>query len=196
MKALLALSRAIDGANERIFRIVMWLILVVTLVSSGNAVVRYLFDRSSNSWLELQWYLFSAIFLFCAAYTLKANEMVRIDVISSRLSRRTQAWIDVLGTVAFLMPITIMMAWLSWPVFMQAFTHNEMSSNAGGLIVWPARLMVPLGFALLLLQALSELIKILAFLSGDGPDPHAKENGKSAEELLADEIAKLREEQS
>lgn len=196
MKALLALSRAIDGANERIFRIVMWLILVVTLVSSGNAVVRYLFDRSSNSWLELQWYLFSAIFLFCAAYTLKANEMVRIDVISSRLSRRAQAWIDVLGTVAFLMPITIMMAWLSWPVFMQAFTHNEMSSNAGGLIVWPARLMVPLGFALLLLQALSELIKILAFLSGDGPDPHAKENGKSAEELLADEIAKLREEQS
>ncbi|MEF9997002.1 MAG: TRAP transporter small permease subunit [Burkholderiaceae bacterium] len=192
MKALLALSRAIDGANERIFRIVMWLILIVTLVSSGNAGVRYLFDQSSNAWLELQWYLFSAIFLFCAAYTLKANEMVRIDVISSRLSRRAQAWIDVLGTVAFLMPITLMMAWLSWPVFMQAFTHDEMSSNAGGLILWPARLMVPLGFALLLLQAISELIKTVAFLTGDGPDPHAKEEGKSAEEMLAEEIAKMR----
>lgn len=196
MKALLALSRAIDGANERIFRIVMWLILVVTLVSAGNAVVRYLFDQSSNAWLELQWYLFSAIFLFCAAYTLKSNEMVRIDVISARLSRRTQAWIDVLGTVAFLMPITLMMVWLSWPVFMQAFTHHEMSSNAGGLIVWPARLMVPLGFALLFLQAISELIKIVAFLRGDGPDPHVKENNKSAEELLAEEIAKLRGEQA
>lgn len=196
MKALLALSRAIDGANERIFRIVMWLILVVTLVSSGNAVVRYVLDRSSNSWLELQWYLFSAIFLFCAAHTLKANEMVRIDVVSSRLSRRAQAWIDVIGTVAFLMPITIMMTWLSWPVFMQAFTHNEMSSNAGGLILWPARLMVPLGFALLLLQGISELTKIAAFLSGDGPDPHAKENGKSAEEMLADEIAKMRGEKA
>ncbi|MEF9944257.1 MAG: TRAP transporter small permease subunit, partial [Burkholderiaceae bacterium] len=118
--------------------------------------------------------------------------MVRIDVISSRLSRRAQAWIDVLGTVAFLMPITLMMAWLSWPVFMQAFTHDEMSSNAGGLILWPARLMVPLGFALLLLQAISELIKTVAFLTGDGPDPHAKEEGKSAEEMLAEEIAKMR----
>lgn len=196
MKALLALARAIDGLNERIFRLVMWLILVVTIVSSGNAVVRYLLDRSSNAWLELQWYLFAAIFLLCASFTLKCNEMVRIDVISSRLTRRTQAWIDVLGTVVFLMPITIMMAWLSWPVFMQAYTHSEMSSNAGGLILWPARLLVPVGFVLLMAQAVSELIKILAFLTGDGPDPHAKDEGKSAEELLAEEIAKMRGEQA
>lgn len=196
MKALLALSRAIDGVNERIFRILMWLVLIVTLVSSGNAVVRYVFDRSSNAWLELQWYLFAAIFLFCAAYTLKANEMVRIDVVSGRLSRRAQAWIDVIGTVAFLLPITVMMTWLSWPVFTQAFEHSEMSSNAGGLILWPARLMVPLGFALLGLQGISELIKIVAFLTGDGPDPHAKDEGKSAEELLADEITKMREGQA
>lgn len=196
MKALLALSRAIDSVNEWIFRMVMWLILIVTMVSSGNAVVRYLLDRSSNAWLESQWYLFSAVFLLCAAYTLKSNEMVRIDVVTGRFSRRTQAWIDVFGTLAFLLPICIMMIWLSWPFFTNALESGEMSSNAGGLILWPARLLMPLGFVLLAVQGVSELIKVLAFLTGDGPDPHAREEGKSAEEMLAEEISKMREGQA
>jgi TRAP-type mannitol/chloroaromatic compound transport system permease small subunit len=192
MKALLPLARAIDKLNEGVFRIVMWLVLIVTLISSGNAVIRYTLDRSSNAWLETQWYLFSAIFLACAAYTLKCNEMVRIDVVTGRFSRRTQGWIDVFGTIVFLMPIAIMMIWLSWPVFVSAYTHSEMSSNAGGLPLWPARVLVPVGFGLLFLQAVSELIKMLAFLSGAGPDPHAKDDGRSAEELLAEEIVKSR----
>lgn len=196
MKALLALSRAIDSVNEWIFRMVMWLILIVTMVSSGNAVVRYLLDRSSNAWLESQWYLFSAVFLLCAAYTLKSNEMVRIDVVTGRFSRRTQAWIDVFGALAFLLPICIMMIWLSWPFFTNALESGEMSSNAGGLILWPARLLMPLGFVLLAVQGVSELIKVLAFLTGDGPDPHAREEGKSAEEMLAEEISKMREGQA
>ncbi|HOX88043.1 MAG TPA: TRAP transporter small permease subunit [Burkholderiaceae bacterium] len=196
MKALLPLAQAIDKLNEGIFRIVMWLVLIVTLISAGNAVIRYAFDRSSNAWLETQWYLFSAIFLFCAAYTLKCNEMVRIDVVTGRFTRRTQGWIDVFGTIVFLLPIAIMMIWLSWPVFMSAYTHNEMSSNAGGLPLWPARAMVPLGFGLLMLQGISELIKVLAFVVGAGPDPHAKEGAKTAEEMLADEIVKSRGEQA
>lgn len=192
MKPLLAVSRAIDGGNAWIFRIVMWLILVMTLVSAGNAVVRYAFDRSSNAWLEAQWYMFAGVFLCCAAFTLKSNEMVRIDIITGRCSRRVQAWIDILGTLAFLLPICLMMIKLSWPVFVQAYDTGEMSSNAGGLIVWPARLLVPVGFTLLALQGISELIKLVAFLSGAGPDPHAKTDEKTAEERLAEDIAKMR----
>lgn len=196
MSGLLALSRAIDAVNHRVFRLVMWLILICTLVSAGNAIVRYLFNISSNAWLELQWYLFSAVFLFAAAYTLQQNEMVRIDVIAGRLSRRTQAWIDVLGTLLFLLPMALMILYLSWPVFVQAYERGEMSTNAGGLIIWPARLLVPIGFLLLSLQGVSQLIKNIAFLTGDGPDPTAKEQQKSAEELLAEEILKSRGEQA
>lgn len=192
MAGLLALSRIIDAVNARVFRIVMWLILVVTLISAGNAIVRYLFNISSNAWLELQWYLFSAIFLFAAPHTLQQNEMVRIDVIAGRLSKRKQAWIDVIGTVFFLLPVSLMILYLSWPVFMQALQRGEMSTNAGGLIIWPARLLVPIGFALLTLQGISQLIKYAAFLSGDGPDPTAKEDAKSAEERLAEDILKSR----
>ncbi|HQR20702.1 MAG TPA: TRAP transporter small permease subunit [Burkholderiaceae bacterium] len=196
MSGLLALSRAIDAVNHRVFRLVMWLILICTLVSAGNAIVRYLFNISSNAWLELQWYLFSAVFLFAAAYTLQQNEMVRIDVIAGRLSRRTQAWIDVLGTLLFLLPMALMILYLSWPVFVQAYERGEMSTNAGGLIVWPARLLVPIGFLLLSLQGVSQLIKNIAFLTGAGPDPTVKEQQKSAEELLAEEILKSRGEQA
>jgi len=196
MSALLSLSRAIDEVNRRIFRVVMWLILVVTLISAGNAVVRYLLNISSNSWLELQWYLFSAIFLFAAPHTLQQNEMVRIDVIAGRLSKRTQAWIDVLGTVFFLLPVSLLILYLSWPVFMQALQRGEMSTNAGGLIIWPARLLVPIGFFLLTMQGVSQLIKYAAFLTGHGPDPTAKQTAKTAEELLAEEILKSRGEQA
>jgi TRAP-type mannitol/chloroaromatic compound transport system permease small subunit len=196
MAGLLALSRLIDAVNMRVFRVVMWLILIVTLVSAGNAIIRYLFNISSNAWLELQWYLFSAIFLFSAPYTLQQNEMVRIDIITGRFSKRAQAWIDVLGTIFFLLPVSLLILYLSWPVFMQALQRGEMSTNAGGLIIWPARLLVPIGFALLSLQGISQLIKYAAFLTGDGPDPTAKEDDKSAEERLAEEILKARGDQA
>jgi TRAP-type mannitol/chloroaromatic compound transport system permease small subunit len=194
MRALLQIGRAIDRLNTAIGRWLYWLILVATLVSAGNAVVRYTFDISSNAWLELQWYLFSAVFLLCAPYTLLRNEMVRIDVIAGRLSRRSQAWIDVIGTLLFLVPIASAMVVLSWPVFLHKFQSHEMSSNAGGLIVWPARLLVPVGFSLLLLQGLSELIKRIGFLAGVAPDPLDRGHEKSAEALLAEEIATSPEE--
>ena len=192
MNALLALSRAIDGMNERIGRVIYWLVLVAVLISAVNAVVRKVFNVSSNSFLELQWYLFSAIFLFCAAYTLLKNQHVRIDVIAGRLSPQAQAWIDIFGTVFFLMPMSILIMYLSWPVFMLAWDRNEVSTNAGGLIVWPARLMVPIGFLFLVLQGLSELIKRIGFLRGLIPDPAQKQGEKSAEQELAEEILRQR----
>ena len=170
MKALLTISRAIDATNERIGRLLLWLVLIVVLVSAGNAMSRYLLNLASNAWLELQWYLFAAIFLGCAGYTLLHNEHIRIDVISSRLSRRTQLWIDILGTVFFLLPVSLYLLWLSWPIFMNAWTSGEVSNQAGGLIRWPARFMVPAGFFLLSLQGVSELIKRVAVLRGLIPD--------------------------
>jgi TRAP-type mannitol/chloroaromatic compound transport system permease small subunit len=168
-KALLTISRAIDALNERIGRIVIWLVLAMVLVSTANALARYLFNAGSNAWLELQWYLFAAVFLLCAGYTLKYGEHIRIDVLSSRLSRRSRLWIDVFGTVFFLLPVSVAVLWLSWPVFMNAWVGAEMSSNAGGLLRWPARLLVPAGFLLLSLQGLSQLIKSCAELAGDTP---------------------------
>jgi TRAP-type mannitol/chloroaromatic compound transport system permease small subunit len=196
MQALLRIARAVDRLNTGIGRALYWLILVATLVSAGNALMRYTFDISSNAWLELQWYLFSAVFLLCAPYTLQRNEMVRIDVIAGRLSRRAQAWIDLVGTLLFLLPMTLVMVGLSWPVFVRAYASHEMSSNAGGLILWPARMLVPLGFFLLLLQGLSELIKRVAFLAGAGPDPLDRGHEKSAEALLAEDVGASREDRS
>ena len=189
---MLRLSGFIDALNERVGRLSYWLILVMVLVSAGNATVRYTFDRSSNAWLEIQWYLFSAVFLFCAGYTLLHNQHVRIDVITSHLSGRARAWIDILGTLFFLLPMAIAIMWLSWPIFVQAYQLHEESSNAGGLIVWPARLMVPIGFFLLVLQGFSELIKRIAFLRGLIPDPTEKDEGPSAEEQLAEALRKER----
>jgi len=170
MKVLLTISHAIDTLNERVGRTVLWLVLVMALVSASNALARYLFNLSSNAWLELQWYLFASVFLLCAGYTLLHNEHIRIDVVSSRLSRRSQLWIDILGTLFFLLPVSIFIMWLSWPVFVNAWTSQEISGNAGGLIRWPVRLLVPLGFFLLSLQGLSELIKRIAVLRGIIPD--------------------------
>ena len=192
MNALIKLSGLIDALNERVGRLSYWLILVMVLVSAGNASVRYAFNRSSNAWLEIQWYLFSAVFLFCAGYTLLHNQHVRIDVISGRMSRRARAWIDILGTVFFLLPMAVAIMWMSWPVFVLAYEGNEVSTNAGGLIVWPARLMLPIGFLLLILQGISELIKRIAFLRGLIPDPIDKYEGPSAEELLAEALRKER----
>ena len=188
----MSLSRVIDAANERVGRIVYWLILVAVLVSAGNAIVRYTFNRSSNAWLEVQWYLFSVVFLLCAGYALLHNQHVRIDVISGHLSKRAQAWIDVVGTLLFLLPMAVTIMWLSWPVFVDAYRSNEVSTNAGGLIIWPARLIVPVGFFLLVAQGLSELIKRVAFLRGLIPYPGEKHEGPSEAEALAEAIRKQR----
>ena len=192
MKLLLRLSGLIDALSERVGRLSYWLILVAVLVSAGNAVVRYAFNMSSNAWLEIQWYLFSAVFLFCAGYTLLHNQHVRIDVITGRMSKRVQTWIDILGTLFFLLPMAIAIMWMSWPVFVDAYRSGEVSANAGGLPVWPGRLMLPLGFFLLVLQGLSELIKRIAFLRGLIPDPSEKDAGPTPEELLAAELRRER----
>jgi len=189
MKILLTISRAIDQFNERMGRAVFWLVLVMVLVSASNASARYLFNASSNAWLELQWYLFAAVFLLCAGYTLLHNEHIRIDVLSSRLSRRTQAWIDVFGTICFLLPVALTIMWLSWPIFLNAWVSGEISSNAGGLIRWPARLMVPVGFFLLSLQGVSELIKRVAFLRNLIPDPIEKHEDPAIAQLHVSEGA-------
>ena len=192
MKTLLRLSGLIDALNERVGHLTYWLILVAVMVSAGNALMRYTFNIASNAWLELQWYLFSAVFLFCAGYALLHNQHVRIDVISGHLSKRARAWIDVIGTVFFLLPMAIAIMWMSWPVFVDAWVRNEISTNAGGLIVWPARLMLPIGFFLLILQGFSELIKRVAFLRGLIPDPTEKHEGPSLEEQLAEALRKER----
>lgn len=196
MKVLLALSRAIDAISERIGQCVCWLVLATVLISAANATVRKLFNYSSNSFLEIQWYLFSMIFLFCAGYTLKHNEHVRIDIITARFSAKVRAGIDIFGTLFFLLPMAGLIMWLSWPLFMEAYTRNEVSTNAGGLIIWPARLMVPIGFFLLIAQAVSELIKRIAFMQDLIPDPSEKIVTKTAEEELAEEILRARGEAS
>lgn len=170
MKVFLALARLIDAINERVGRVIGWLVLAAVLVSAGNATVRYSLNLSSNAWLEIQWYLFSAIFLLGAGYTLKKNEHVRIDILAGRLSRRGQAWIDIIGSLLFLMPMALIIMVLSWPMFMQSFTGHEISSDAGGLLRWPVKLLIPIGFALLVLQAVAEIIKRAAFLRGMLPD--------------------------
>ena len=196
MNALLSLSRAIDKLNERIGLTVSWLVLAAVLISAANAVVRKGFNVSSNAFLEIQWYLFSVVFLFCAGYTLLRNQHVRIDVIAGRLSPRAQAWIDILGTLFFLLPMSVTIMWLSWPVFIEAYQRHEVSTNAGGLIIWPARLLVPIGFFLLVIQGISELIKRVAFLKGLIPDPAQKQHEKTAEEELAEDILRARGEKA
>lgn len=168
---MLTLSRLIDRLNEVIGRWVAWLVLAAVLVSAGNAIVRKVFSTSSNAFLEIQWYLFAAVFLLAAGHTLLRREHVRIDVLSGRCSARTQAWIDVFGIVCFLFPLVIVVIGLSWPLLARAYLSGEMSSNAGGLIRWPVLALLPLGFTLLGLQGVSELIKRLAFVLGAIPDP-------------------------
>jgi TRAP-type mannitol/chloroaromatic compound transport system permease small subunit len=192
LNPLLNLSRFIDAITERVGHTIYWLVLVAVLISAANATVRKIFNYSSNSFLEIQWYLFSVIFLFLAGYTLKNNEHVRIDIITGRLSARARAWIEIFGTLFFLLPMAILIMYLSWPVFVDAYARHEVSTNAGGLIVWPARLMVPIGFFLLIIQAVSELIKRFAFLRGMIPDPSEKHVEKTAEEQLAEEILRSR----
>jgi TRAP-type mannitol/chloroaromatic compound transport system permease small subunit len=195
MQALLKLSRAIDRLTTFVGRWVVWLILASTVISAVNAVVRKAFNTSSNAYLEVQWYLFAAAFLLAAGYTLLNGEHVKIDVIYGRLSRRTQNRIDIFGFVVFLLPMCLAALWFAVPFFLQGLRSGEMSSNAGGLIRWPVYLMMPVGFALLTLQGVSELIKRIAFAKGLIDDPTAKKGEKSAEEELAEEIRRLAEQQ-
>ncbi len=173
MAGLLALSRLIDRVNGVIGRNVSWLILVAVLISAGNASMRKAFDMSSNAWLELQWYLYGTVFMLAAAYTLQQNEHIRIDIISNKLSKRTRDWVDLICHVVFLVPFAALLVWLCWPWFWLSFNSGEISSNAGGLIIWPAKLMVLIGFVLLLAQAFSEIVKRAAVIMGviDDPSP-------------------------
>lgn len=191
MQALLKFSRGVDWLNGLIGRYVIWLILASTVISGINAVVRKLFNSSSNAYLEVQWYLFAASFLLAAGYTLLQGEHVKVDVVSSRMSKRTQIWMDVLGFVFFLTPVALAILWFSIPFFWQGLQTGESSGNAGGLIRWPVYLMMPLGFALLLLQGWSELIKRIAFLMGLIDDPTAKKGEKTVQEDLSEALRNL-----
>jgi len=186
---LLKLSQLIDWLTERVGKGAFWLVLIMTLISAGNAVVRFIFNYSSNGLLEVQWYLFAAVFLLCSPYTLQKNEHVRIDVLSGKLSPRGLAVIDIIGTLLFLLPMVIVVLWLSLPLVAESYKINEMSANAGGLIRWPVKILLPIGFTLLALQGVSELIKRIAFLAGMIDDPNNKEKGPTPEEELAAAIA-------
>jgi len=195
MNILLQFSKLIDALSERIGKLGMWLILATTLISATNAIVRKAFGISSNAFLEIQWYLFAAVFMLGGGYAFLRNAHVRIDFISSKFSDRTRNWIDIGGIVVFILPLCVLMISLSWPLFMRAYESGEMSSNAGGLIRWPAYLLIPAGFLILLLQSFSELVKRFAFLSGRGPDVLAH-TGPSETQELAKEIAEAEQQKA
>jgi TRAP-type mannitol/chloroaromatic compound transport system permease small subunit len=196
MSAALRLSALIDRLNELTGKYVSWLILLAVLVSAGNAIVRKGFDISSNAWLELQWYLFGAAFLLAAAYTLKQNEHIRIDIVYGLLSRRVQHWVDLFGHVVFLMPFVLLMLWYLVPYVRLSFVSGEVSPNAGGLIIWPSKALLLAGFVLLALQGVSEIVKKIAVMRGAIPDPmpfvSAHASAEHEAELLAGEIEELR----
>lgn len=169
MKGLLRVAHTIDKLNDLFGRLAVWAIFISCMVSAGNATLRYLINQSSNAWLEVQWYLFAATVMFGAANVLRFNEHVRVDVIYGRLSPRTKAKVDLFGLIFFLMPATLLIAWMAWPWFAESLRQNEMSSNAGGLLRWPMKLLMPMGFALLSLQGVSEIIKRVAHLWSDYP---------------------------
>ena len=159
-------ARLLDALTERVGRLIIWLVLVATLIPAGNALIRYSLGESSNAWLEIQWYLFGAMFLLAAGYTLKHNGHVRIDIFYNRLGPRGQAWIDLIGGLLFLLPMAVLLAWLAWPMFHEAWVTHEMSPDAGGLVRWPVKLLLPVGFGLLALQGVAEIIKRIGVLTG------------------------------
>ena len=188
MQALLKFSKAIDWLNTQVGKYVIWLIFIATAVSAINAIVRKVFDTSSNAYLEAQWYLFAWSFLAAAGYTLLRREHVSIDVLNSRLPKRVQVWIDIIGFSLFLTPLCLVILYYSTPLAIQMYQTGEMSGNSGGLIRWPVWAALPVGFTLLLLQGWSELIKRIAFLRGEGPDPMGRVTDKSAEEELVEAL--------
>lgn len=186
MSFLLSLSKYIDALNEKIGLSISWALLLAVLICSGNAIVRYVFNTSSNAWLEVQWYLFGAIFLLASSYTLRRNEHVRIDVVVGRFSKRTQVWIDVFGFLFFLLPATLLILYFAVPFAWESVRNQEVSNNAGGLIVWPAKILIPIGFLLLTLQGISELIKRVGFLRGQiDASVFEKQSTTPAEEIEA-----------
>lgn len=195
MQALLALSRAIDRLNAFVGKYCIWLIFAATVISATNAVIRKLFNYSSNAFLEVQWYLYAWSFLIAAGYTLLQREHVRIDVLNSRLSKRTQVWIDIFGFIFFLTPVCILVLWLGVPMLISKFQSGEVSGNPGGLIRWPVWVALPVGFALLMLQGWSELIKRIAFLKGQGPDPMGRLSDKSDEQALIEALRQQAEQE-
>ena len=188
MRGLLALSRLIDGLNVTVGRLVSWVILMVVIVSATNAVFRKAFDMSSNAWLELPWYMFGAIFLLSAGYTLLRNGHVRVDILNNKLSERKQVGIDIFGILILFLPVCVYILYLSIPQAIESYVLHETSSNAGGLIRWPVKALIPLGFFLLSLAGVSHLIKCIGFLRGQCANP-LRLDAKSQEEALADEIA-------
>lgn len=193
MTALLKLSRWIDAINNFVGKLAMWMILATTLISAGNAIIRKIFGTSSNAWLEIQWYIFAAVFMLGGGYAFLRNAHVRIDFISSKFTDRIRNWVDIGGIVIFLIPMCYIMILEGWPLFMNAWSSGEMSSNAGGLVRWPVYFLIPVGFVLLMLQGLSELVKRAAFLTGSGPDV-LSHTGPSETEMLAKEIAEAEKE--
>lgn len=194
MRFLLLVCSWIDALNDRVGRVVRWAILVSVLVSAVNATVRYSLNVSSNAWLELQWYLFSAVFLLCAGYTMLRNEHIRIDIIAGRMSKRFQTWLDILGGVFFLLPMALIIMWLSVPMVVESIYRNEMSDAAGGLLRWPVKALIPLGFFLLVLQGLSEIVKRIGFLMGLCPDPSAifhSHGSHPDEQEIAEEVTEV-----
>jgi TRAP-type mannitol/chloroaromatic compound transport system permease small subunit len=189
LNALLRMSALIDRFNELLGKLIMWLVLAATIISAANAVMRKTFDIGSNAWLEIQWYLFAGVFMLGVGYVMLKNAHVRIDFISSKLSKRTNAIIDAIGIVVFTIPLAIIMVGLGWPLFERAYVSGEMSQNAGGLIRWPVLMLIPLGFSLLCAQALSELIKRIAFLTGHRDEPFSEVEGKSEEQKIAEALA-------
>jgi TRAP-type mannitol/chloroaromatic compound transport system permease small subunit len=200
MQAALGLSRAIDRLSEFVGKSVMWLILAAIIISAINAVIRKVFNSSSNAWLEAQWYLFGAAFLLASAYTLKQNEHIRIDIVYGMFSRRRQHWIDLLGHMFFLLPFVVLMSWMLVPYAWQAWKIGQISTNSGGLVIWPARALLAAGFLLLIAQAISEIIKKIAVMRGLMEDPHPFVSAHEAAELegaaLAAEVARLAEEEA
>ncbi len=186
MRFLLRLSRGMDAISERVGSILIWALFSTVIISTINAVIRKVFSIGSNAWLEVQWYLFAAVFLLGAGYTFLHNAHVRIDFISARLSPRTRNIIDIVGILAFLAPLAFMLLYLSWPLFVNAWTSNEMSQNAGGLIRWPVLALVPLGMVLLLAQGASELVKRIAYLKGMIPDPLAHAESPQSQAIVED----------
>jgi TRAP-type mannitol/chloroaromatic compound transport system permease small subunit len=188
LKALLRLSRAIDVLNTRIGQVVAWGILAAILVSSVNATVRKVLNTSSNSWLEIQWVLFGAVFLLCAGWTLLSNEHIRIDIVNAALPKRARDWIDVFGHVFFLLPMAAVMTVLGWPFFVRSLLQNEQSTNAGGLPVYPSKLLIPLAFTLLFVQGVSELIKRIAIIRGELQDTASGGGHHAAAEAEAERV--------
>jgi TRAP-type mannitol/chloroaromatic compound transport system permease small subunit len=185
---LLGFSRAVDRFNTRIGHLVAWAILIAVVVSAVNAIIRKVFNTSSNSWLELQWILFGAVFLLCAPWTLLSNEHIRIDIVNNALPKRVRDWIDVFGHLFFLLPVTVVIAWLGWPFFWLSLMQDEQSTNAGGLPVYPSKFLIPLGFTLLFVQGISELIKRIAIISGDLADTVSGGGHHAAAEAEAERV--------